>query len=241
MRDIGALAWSVVRDAIRRKVIWAVVIFSALLSLVAPSLPSYGVGVVGAVFREVSFVLMLLAGAVVALALAATRIPQEVERRIVFTILSRDVPRGRYIAGTWLGVFAVIGLVLVAFTVVAIVVGYFVYGTVMIRLFESAFAVWLETGIVAAVAMAMSTRFGAVTSIVTALAFEFIGHNTTSLFSATVSPSLIPSLDSFDVVNAVSHGSGYSVAYAGAMSLVFVAWVAVVLGLGALLFGSRDL
>ncbi len=43
LRDLKA----VVADAIRRKVLWIVVVFSAVLALAIPTLPSYGVGVVG--------------------------------------------------------------------------------------------------------------------------------------------------------------------------------------------------
>ena len=45
-------------DAIRRKLIWSVVVFAALLAFMAPSLPSYGQGVISAVYREVTIALM---------------------------------------------------------------------------------------------------------------------------------------------------------------------------------------
>ncbi len=239
-----AIASSVVADAIRRKVVWVVLLFAVILSLAIPSLPSYGVGVVGAVFREVAIALMYAAAFVVALALSATRIPAEVERRTVFNVLARDVRRWQYVVGSWLGMFAVVGLSLLAFTVVAITVGRVAYGNLMPVLFEATLAVWLEMGILIAFTVMMSTRFGAVTSVVGALAFAFVGHSIGSLLVTAnegKAPWYIPSLDVFDVINPVAHGAGYGPAYAATIVAAFAAWAALLLLAGTALFERRDL
>ncbi len=245
MRPVLVIARAVVADAIRRKVVWMVIVFAGLLAIVAPSLPSYGVGVVDAVFREVAISLMYASSLVVTIALAATRVPGEVERRTVFGLLSRDVRRWQYLAGTWLGIFLVTGAVIAASTVVTIAIGGVVYGSLMTRLVMAAFAVWLEMGVVGAFGMALSTRVGAVTSSVGALVFVFVGHSISTLYTggaANVSaPSYIPSLEMFDVVNAVSHGTGYSGVYALTMLTAFVAWVAILLLVATRVFQARDL
>ncbi len=80
MNKMLAIAASVIADAVRRKVVWVVLLFAVVLSLAIPSLPSYGIGVVEAVFREVAIALMYAAALVVALALSATRVPGEVDQ-----------------------------------------------------------------------------------------------------------------------------------------------------------------
>lgn len=240
-----AIAAAVVRDAIRRKVVWAIVVFAALLSFVAPSLPSYGVGVAGSVYREVAIALMFVVSLIVSLALASTRIPSETERRTVFNILSRDVRRWEYVTGTWLGIFGVVGAVTFAFTVVALIVGVVVYHQAMWALFEAAAAVWLEMGIVSAATMFLSARFGVVTSAVGALAFVFIGHSVDSLWArgaeGVAAPWYLPNLSLFDVINPVAHGSGIPLLYGLSMAGAFVAWVAILLSLASWFFGGRDL
>lgn len=242
MSPMLTIASAVVRDAARRKVVWVVVVFAALLSLVAPSLPSYGVGVVSAVYREIAVALMFAASLVVTLAISATRVPSEVERRTVFNVLSRDVRRWHYVTGTWLGLFAVIGLSTLAFTLVAIVVGGVVYQELMVRLLQAALAVWLEMGVVAAFAVLMSTLFGVVTSAVAAGAFVFIGHSVPGLVSpGGAAPWYVPSLDAFDVVNQVAHGTGISVAEGAGMVAVFIALGGLLLLGASVLFTQRDL
>ncbi len=246
MGKVLAISEAVVADAIRSKVVWVVVVFSALLALVIPSLPSDGVGVAVGLFREVAVSLMFAAAYVVAVALAATRIPTEVERRTVFNVLVRDVRRWQYLVGTWFGMVVVLSLSLLGLTTVAIVVGGFTYKAVMWGLLGAAFAVLLEMGTISAFTLMMSTRFGTVTSIVGAIAFTFIGHSVGVLFLGSASasgsvPWYVPSLEIFNVIDAVSYGNGYGLTYALAMLAAFSAWSALLLWISSILFAGRDL
>ncbi|NTU70821.1 MAG: hypothetical protein HGB10_03245 [Coriobacteriia bacterium] len=244
MSNVLAIAAAVVADAIRRKVLWVVVVFAAVLAMAIPALPSYGVGVADAVFREVAIALMYAAGLVMALALAVTRIPLEVERRSVFNVISRDVRRWQYVFATWLGMFVVLGVMVLAFTVASLVVGYATYGVVMWRLLQASLAVWFEIGVIMAVAVMFSCRFGAVTSAVGALAFALVGHAFVSLLGlpelAQV-PWYIPNLEVFNVINPVAHGAGIGLGYAAGMTVTFVAWIALVMIAASALFAGRDL
>ncbi len=244
MRATFAIARAVVTDAVRRKVVWAVAVFAALLAFAVPSLPSYGQGVVGAVYREVTIALMYAAALVVALALSATRIPAEVERRTVFSILARDVRRWQYVAGSWAGMLVVVGAALLAFSAVAMGVGFYVYHEVMWRLLEGALGVWLEMGVIMAFTVMLSTRFGPITSVVGTLAFVFIGHSYVGLLyhgEGVTAPWYLPSLEPFNIINPVAHGAGYSAVYALGMLGAFAAWSALLLIGGGVLFAGRDL
>lgn len=244
MSKIFAISRAVIADAIRRKVLWVVVVFSAILAMAIPGLPSYGAGVADAVFREVAIALMYAAALVMSLSLAVTRIPLEVERRTVFNVISRDVRRSQYVFATWLGMFVVLGVMLVAFTVMAVAIGGYIYHMSMVRMFEASLAVWFEVGIVMAFAVMLSCAFGPVTSTVGALAFLFVGHAVVSFLNlpelAQV-PWYIPNLEVFNVINPVAHGSGYGAAYGLGMTVSFVAWIALLMIAASAIFARRDL
>ncbi|MHB8050570.1 MAG: ABC transporter permease, partial [Coriobacteriia bacterium] len=57
MSRIFPIAAAVVADSLRRKIIYVVLVFAALLAFAIPSLPSYGLGIEDAVFREVALAL----------------------------------------------------------------------------------------------------------------------------------------------------------------------------------------
>jgi ABC-type transport system involved in multi-copper enzyme maturation permease subunit len=243
MRRIFAIAGSVVADALRRKVLWSVLVVAAIMTLAIPALPSYGLGVVMPIFREVSLAVMYAAAMLVTIALTANRIPGEVERRTVYNILSKRVGRWEYLVGTWLGIWLVMGLLVIAFLIVDIVFGGVVYHQFMWRLSEGAFGIWLESGVLAAVTLAMSTRFGAATSTLGALVFLFVTHSRASLFGTDpqgLAASLYPSTDVFAVIEPVAHGTGVGIATLALMTAAFVGWVAVLLGIAVLVFQRRD-
>lgn len=241
MRPVFPIAGSVLADAIRQKVVWIVFIFSGALAFAIPSLPSYGQGVVSPVFREVTMALMFVMAMTVGLALGVTRIPGEVQRRTVFMLLAHDVRRWHYMVGTWAGIQAVVGLALLGLTAVALGLGVAFYGEFMLLLIEGAFAIWLETGVVVAVALLVASWYSPITSLVISLAFLFIGHSITGLLVSGEPAWWLPTLDIFNVVNAVAHGTGYSVVHAVAMVGVFAGWSGIFLAAGSSIFARRDL
>ena len=142
--------------------------------------------------------------------------------------------------------FIVLGGVIGLCSVATIAIGYFTMSgnEVMWRLLEAAFAVWLESGVIMAFAVMLSCSFGAITAVVGALAFTFIGHAVVSLLNlpeGVRAPWYIPSLDVFNVINPVALGTGYGPLYALSMFAAFAAWVALLLLGASVLFGGRDL
>lgn len=240
---VWAIAAAVTADALRRKIVWVVGFFAAVMALAIPQLPSYGVGVVAGVFREVALALTFAAGLVLTLALSVTRLPGEMERRTVYPLLARPVHRWEYLVGSWLGVTLTVGACVMAFDVVNQAIGLVRYGDPMWRLIEGSLAIWLEMGVVAAFAIALSTVTGAVTSTIGALVFLFIAHSRSTLLGAEPGglAALYPSLDAFNIINQVAHGTGVSFPYGLSMLAVFAGWCALLLAAGSLLFAQKDL
>jgi len=244
MTKIVAIANAVIADALRRKVVYIVLAFAVFMAVAIPRLPSYGVGVVEAIFREVALALTYAAAIVVALSLAANLVPAQVERRTVYNVLGRDVRRWQYLVGSWLGVFAVMGLTVGAFTLVNIGIGAATYQQFMWRLLEGGLAIWLETGVVAAFAIMVSTIIGPVPVVVASLAFLFVGHlggGPQQEAGVRAASAFYPTLETFNIINPVAHGSGVSLGYDGLMFVVAAAWVGILLLVGMLLFDRRDL
>jgi len=243
MNRIVVIARAVVADAIRRKIVWVIALFSLVLAAVIPMLPSYGVGVEEAVYREIALALTYVATMVVALVLAAGRIPAEVERRTVYSVLARDVRRWEYVAATWLGI--AITTAAAAFTFGAIIfgVGWAVYGEPMSPLWQGVLAIWMEASVIAAFCVAVSTVTVPVIVAVAALSFLFVANVRADLLGGPGNPFwyVYPSLDAFNIIAPVAHGTGVSVAYLATMALVFIGWAGALVVLGSLGFSRRDL
>ncbi len=238
-----AIARAVVADAIRRRIVWVVALFSLVLAAAIPSLPSYGVGVEGAVYREIALALIYVAMIVLALVLSVTRIPGEVERRTVYPVLARDVSRWQYVVGTWLGIALTLLAAAVAFGLIVFGVGWVVYDAPMFQLWQGVLAIWMEAAVVAAFCVAVSTMTLPAVVAVAALAFLFIAHVRADLLGGPGHPLwyAYPSLDAFNIIAPVAHGSGVDALYLGVMTLVFLGWAGALLVLGSAAFSRKDL
>lgn len=244
MTRIWPIAVAIVADSLRRKIVYVVLVFAALLAFAIPSLPDYGLGVEGSVFREVALALAYVTALVLTLALAANRIPAEVERRTVYSVIGKSVSRAEYLVGTWLGVCLVVGGAVAAFTLVEQGVAVLTYGQAMWRLWQGALGIWLEMGVVAAFAVAVSAVTGPVVVVTASLAALFIGHSRSTLLGGEGALGLRPfavSLDAFNVVNPVAHGSGVPAIYLVSMFVVFLGLAGACLVAGAFAFSRRDL
>ena len=241
---IWPIALGVVTDSLRRKVVYVVVVFAGLLAFAIPSLPDYGLGVESAVFREVALALAYVTALVITLSLAANRIPGEVERRTVYNVVAKGVSRWEYFVGTWLGIFLVAGGVMAAFTLIEQAIGYLTYGELMWQLWQGALAIWLEMGVAAALAVAVSALAGPVVVVTATLAVTFIGHSRSTLLGGEGALALqpfVPSLDAFNVVNPVAHGSGVPPLYLLSMLVVFLGLTGLALAVGGFVFSRKDL
>ncbi len=122
MRPILSIATTTVGEAIRRRVLLIILLIGLLFMFVAP-----GLGVLSArsettVLRGMMLGIIQLTSAVIAIVLTVYMIPNEIERRTIYTILSKPVQRWQFLLGKYLGAVLALGLMMALMSVVLIVV-----------------------------------------------------------------------------------------------------------------------
>lgn len=122
MRQIFAIASTTVGEAIRRRVLLIFLFISILFLAIVP-----GFGVLSARSERAVMVGMLLGiiqltSALIAIVLTVYLIPQEIERRTIYTILSKPVQRWQFLIGKYLGAVMALGLMMALLTIVMVMV-----------------------------------------------------------------------------------------------------------------------
>ncbi len=259
MSKTAAVAWSAVRDALHRKVFYAVLAFTAILILLVPMLPTAEVGVQVDLAREASLGLASIMAFVMAVVLGASTLPGEMGRRSIYNALSRPLRRRQYYLGKFLGIVVVLAMSL-AFTYLVVLA--FVgarYRSFSPGLAKAFFAIFLEGTLLASVAMLASVYLSPVPCVLLTGLFYVIGHvkgdflyNT--LTNADKPPALrglagifyylLPNLERMNINETVAHGE--RVFRVGAVELALILALAVTfttvfIALGAYLFERRDL
>lgn len=125
MRSIISIASTTVGEAVRRKVLLVILLIGLLFMIIAP-----GLGVLSArseltVLKSMMLGIIQLTSAVIAIVLTVYMIPNEIERRTIYTILSKPVQRWQFLVGKFFGAVLALGLMMALMT--AVLLGVFIY------------------------------------------------------------------------------------------------------------------
>jgi ABC-type transport system involved in multi-copper enzyme maturation permease subunit len=250
---IWAIATNTVREAIRDKLLYTLVLFAlALIAVgVLVSLLSYVES--RRILQDVGFAAIRLFGVALAIFVGVSLVHREVDRRTVFTILSKPLSRGEFLLGKYLG------LVLAIWLQTAIMGAAFVG----VSLFAGAplsgghAAALLLTGVELALIIAVATLFSAFTTPMLSSLFTaglwMIGHLTRDLRDIGASSGValveratalahrvLPDLDSFNLTIEAVHGLPLTASDVGLPALYGAGYVAILLVAAVAIFERRD-
>jgi ABC-type transport system involved in multi-copper enzyme maturation permease subunit len=124
---VTAIALNTVRDAIRSRVLYALVFFGVIMIGTSTLLATLSYVERERILQDVGLGAIRFFGAAIAIFMGVGLIHREVERRTIYTILSKPVTRARFLIGKYLGLVATLWLQLaimvIAFVVVSLASG----------------------------------------------------------------------------------------------------------------------
>ena len=111
-KPIIAIAKATVGEAIRRRVLLIIPFVAVILLFVAPLLGVLSARQEKTVLTGFVLGIVQLSSAVIAITLTVYMLPNEVERRTIYTILSKPVQRYQFLVGKYLGAVAALALMM---------------------------------------------------------------------------------------------------------------------------------
>jgi ABC-type transport system involved in multi-copper enzyme maturation permease subunit len=259
MRAVGAFAWSVVQDALHRKVFYAILAFTFILILLIPLLPSAELGVQVDLLREAALGLTSIMAFLVAVILGSTIIPREREKRVLYNTLSKPVNRWQYYLGKYAGIILVVIASLAVTFLVLIVFVLAKFGFFNPGLGKALFTILLEAMVLTSVAMLASVFYSPLVCVLlTGLFFvichvkgDFLYHAMTDAASnpvvrgvAGVVYYVLPNLERLNINETIAHSERVFRVGPPELLLLFAlaaVFSAIFLSLGIYLFSRRDL
>ncbi len=160
MRPIISIASTTVGEAIRRRVLLIILLIGVLFLAIAP-----GLGVLSArsettVLRGMMLGIIQLTSAVIAIVLTVYMLPNEIERRTIYTILSKPVQRWQFLVGKYFGAVAALGIMMLLMSVVmALMYWYQQHPPIseIANLLKAPLMYFVQMSLLAAVAVCFST------------------------------------------------------------------------------------
>ena len=267
MKATAAIAVNVFRESVRDKVLYNLVLFAILLIGASYLLGQLTAGQDVKIIKDLGLASASAIGLFIAIFFGIGLVTKEVERRSIYSVLSKPVTRTQFVIGKYLGLV----LTLLINLSVMVVAFYAVLLYLDLTTLDGAKAAWeapaldprmlkafaligVELMLITATAIFFSTFSSPFLSVAMTFAVYIIGHfgedlkNINSIVKSVVLPYItkavyyvMPNLSALDVKSAVVHGlpvSGTSMMLATASCMLYIATLLV----GSIvIFSRRDL
>lgn len=177
---ILAMALNTFREAVRDRVLYLILVFAVLLIAASALLSMLTVGSEEKIIKDFSLSMISLFGTAAALFIGIGLVYKEIEKRTVYTLLSKPIRRGEFLAGKYLGLCMTLAVNLAvmsaAFYTLLALRGFSAEGMWMALLL-----IYVELMLVTAIALFFSSFSTPILSGLFAGTLWVVGHLTWSL------------------------------------------------------------
>ena len=252
-RRLLSIAANTFRETVRNKILYVILAFALVVIGLTWFLADLSMGEFSRIVADVGLASIHLFGVIIAVFLGITLVSQEMERKTIYLVLSKPVPRWEFVLGKAAGLCATILLTtsVMAVTLFAVYAAY--SGKAEAGILVASAGVYLELVLLVCLATLFSTFTTPTLSAMFTLALFTIGHLSQTLFvlggraksaaartTASVLFYLLPDLEVFNWKNGVVYGNVLSPATLLASAGYFACYGAAVLLFACLLFSRKD-
>ncbi len=242
---IKAISFYTFQEILRRRTLYFLFFLLFLLVVFIPNLPSFNIGVKLQLFLDFSLGFTSLFLSALAIALSASQLPADIERKIIYQILSKPIKRSEVILGKYLGVLISLFLSALVASLTIFLLTFTYFDVLQASIFYGVFLGFLEASVLSAFIFLASTFATPTITVLLTITFYFIGHareQLTELFIwFKVLAILFPSLESFNLSDPLAHGVSIPLSYYGLTLVYGLFFSAFYLLAAILIFSQREL
>lgn len=262
MNVILSIAKTTIGEAIRRRVLLLILLIGVLFLVIAPGMNVLSARQSYTVLTGFTLGIIQLTSAVIAIVLTVYLLPNEIERRTIYTILSKPVLRWQFLVGKYLGAVGSLALMMALMTTTLIVVFKLMQPEVSMAtltdLAKAPMMFFVQMSLLAAVAVFFSTFVPPIVNFFVSGGVYLVGTLFSPVFqdlganpnispfvkgAATVIHTLVPNFAMFNTQNSVIN-AGPTVAnetmYYIQMGVYALFYIGILLIGGILVFDRRE-
>jgi ABC-type transport system involved in multi-copper enzyme maturation permease subunit len=254
MTAVAAIALNVFRESVRDKVLYNLVLFAVLLIGASYLLGQLTAGQDIKIIKDLGLAATAMFGLFIAVFIGIGLVSKEVERRSVYSLLSKPIRRSQLILGKYCGLALTlaVNVAMMAGALYA-VLAFMAWDTLDLALLKAIALILVELMLVTAIALFFSTFSTPMLSAALTFGFYVVGHFSTDLrnFQEVVDSPLaarfarglywvLPNLAQFDVKADVVHGLPVSAGYVAVAMAYAALYIAMLLVVSMFIFSRRD-
>jgi len=250
---IGAIAGITFKEAKRDRVLYLLFFFAAVAIVASRVLALLTVGDRIKIIKDVGLASISIFGVLMAVLIGTGLVYKEIDKKTIFTLLSKPLHRAEFILGKFLGLVLTLFVMTVCMTAIFLALVFLHTGRFESGLLAAVAYIFLELVLITAVAIFFSSFSTPILSSLFSLAFYLIGHLSWGLeaiidkMPAGAGRTLVralytvlPDLENFNFKTEVVHGLPIPPAIYLPSLLYGLLYTAFILGLAVLVFRRRD-
>ncbi|MBC7526103.1 MAG: ABC transporter permease subunit [Chthonomonadaceae bacterium] len=250
-----AIAQQTVREALRRRVMWIFLICGLFLISLGPVFGFLSPRDSQTVLRSLGLAAILLAGLFITIVTCIYLIPVEIERRTIYTVLSKPVQRYQFVLGKFLGGFATVFVNIALMGIVFLFMIWIQEHKVPTEMFQGVIMTFFQMMLLAALTIFFSTFATPVVNFFLSFGIFLVGNLSTVTESLTTNRNgvvrivgnvvhyLLPNFGNFNIQNSIIHPTteiANQNVYVAQNVIYAVVYSAVLLILAILIFDRRE-
>jgi len=253
MGRIAAIAMNTVREVMRDRVFYILVFFAILLIATSKALGWISMDQDVKVIQDFSLAAIHLFVLLITIFLGTNLVYKEVEKRTIYTILSKDIRRWHFVLGKYFGLLGTALLCVAGMSAVFFVYLLILGGRWETSLFLAIYGMVLELALITSLSLFFSSLTSPVLSAFLTLSIYMVGHSVDVLrkfveelnyesfdFIATSIYYLLPNLENVNFKMYVGSGHLPETGEVALASLYMLVYTAILLGLTLLIYRRKQ-
>jgi len=250
---ILTVALNTYREAVRDKILYVLLFFAGATILCSKALGYISVGEDMKIITDISLASISIFGALISIFVGTSLVYKEIDKRTIYTILSRPIWRFEFILGKYLGLAMLIATVTMIMGTVAAAYILVLGGTVSFMFAEALLLNLWKLLLLTALSVLLSTLTSPILGAIVVLSAYFIGHATGILvdlpgqFENTALKEVIalayyaiPNLSNFDIWREYANGVSVPHSYVLWTMVYGTVYTSLLLFLACISFHDRD-
>lgn len=247
-----SIALNTFRENLREKLLYNLLIFALLMIGSSVLLTRLTVGEWDRLIIDLGLSSMNMFGVLIAIFVGISLVNKEIEKRTIYTIVSKPVPRYEFLLGKYLGLVITLLINTMVMAAGLLAVMAYLNAPVTVQLFEALGFIFLEFLVITAVALLFSTFTSATLSAIFTLAIYVVGHLSTDLklFGDKMDEVgkavlngiyyVMPNLERFNLKGQVIHHMDVTTSQLVLTTAYGFTYVALLLVIASVIFQRRD-
>ncbi len=253
MSKIQAITLNTFKEAVRDRILYAILAFAIAMIASTIVLATLGVGSGPKIIRDLGLAFISIFGTLIAVFIGIGLVHKEIDRRTVYTIVSKPIHRSQFILGKYLGLILTLFVNVTIMTAALMALIFLGEGLWEFRLAAASGMILLELMVITGIAILFSAFSTPALSAIFTLSFFAIGRllDDLRLFGEQYAGSLgrvviqglyylLPNLGRFDISAQVVHGRPLGEVVSGMTIMYGLLYVVALLALTIVIFHRRD-